>query len=150
MSADFALALSSEMIWTGILIAAPILGLALLVGLLVSIFQVVTQIHQITPTILRQYLLYLEDTGHNEGGRHAGGVGIFYDRGWIADRDVGYRASMQRHAVDGHDDRVGCGDGISGVSSADSSSGIAGEYDPDSGVLQYASRFDNRHISYIF
>jgi site-specific recombinase XerD len=29
--------------------------------------QVVTQISQITPTLIRQYILYLEDTGHNEG-----------------------------------------------------------------------------------
>jgi integrase/recombinase XerD len=33
--------------------------------------QVVTQIGQITPTLLCQYLLYLEETGHNEGSRHA-------------------------------------------------------------------------------
>ncbi len=33
--------------------------------------QVVTQICQITPTMVRQYLLFLEDTGHNPGGRHA-------------------------------------------------------------------------------
>ncbi|MCJ7537302.1 MAG: tyrosine-type recombinase/integrase [Anaerolineales bacterium] len=33
--------------------------------------QVVTQISQLTPTLLRQYILYLEDTGHNAGGRHA-------------------------------------------------------------------------------
>lgn len=32
--------------------------------------QVVTQICQITPTLLRQYLLYMEETGHNEGSRH--------------------------------------------------------------------------------
>lgn len=33
--------------------------------------RVVTQISQITPTLLRQYLLYLEETRHNQGGRHA-------------------------------------------------------------------------------
>jgi site-specific recombinase XerD len=33
--------------------------------------QVATQIHQITPTLLRHYLLYCEETGHNEGGRYA-------------------------------------------------------------------------------
>ena len=33
--------------------------------------QVITQIGQITPTLLRQYLLYLEEAGINEGGRHA-------------------------------------------------------------------------------
>ena len=31
----------------------------------------VKQIGQITPSFLRQYLLYLEDSGHNPGGRHA-------------------------------------------------------------------------------
>jgi len=31
----------------------------------------VKQISQITSTFLRQYLLYLEETGHNPGGRHA-------------------------------------------------------------------------------
>jgi site-specific recombinase XerD len=33
--------------------------------------QVVTQITDITPSFLRRYMLYLEDTVHNEGGRHA-------------------------------------------------------------------------------
>jgi integrase/recombinase XerD len=33
--------------------------------------QVVTQISQITPTMLRQFLLWLEETDHNDGGRHA-------------------------------------------------------------------------------
>jgi site-specific recombinase XerD len=31
----------------------------------------VKQIGQITPSFLRQYLLYLEESGHNPGGRHA-------------------------------------------------------------------------------
>jgi len=33
--------------------------------------QVLTQITEISPSFLRQYMLYLEETGHNEGGRHA-------------------------------------------------------------------------------
>jgi site-specific recombinase XerD len=33
--------------------------------------QSVKKISQITSTSLRQYLLYLEETGHNPGGRHA-------------------------------------------------------------------------------
>jgi site-specific recombinase XerD len=33
--------------------------------------QAVKQIGQITPSFLRQYLLYLEESGHNAGGRHA-------------------------------------------------------------------------------
>jgi len=33
--------------------------------------QAIKNINQITPTFLRQFLLYLEETGHNPGGRHA-------------------------------------------------------------------------------
>ena len=33
--------------------------------------QVITEIHQISPSLLRKYLLYLEETNHNPGGRHA-------------------------------------------------------------------------------
>lgn len=33
--------------------------------------QVITNISDLTPTTLRQILLYLEDTGHNPGGIHA-------------------------------------------------------------------------------
>jgi len=33
--------------------------------------QSIAQISQITPNLLREFLLYLETTGHNEGGRHA-------------------------------------------------------------------------------
>lgn len=34
-------------------------------------FQVIKQISQITPDIIRQYLLFLEEKKHNPGGRHA-------------------------------------------------------------------------------
>jgi integrase/recombinase XerD len=33
--------------------------------------QVVNQIEQITPTLIRQYILWLDETGHNAGGKHA-------------------------------------------------------------------------------
>ena len=33
--------------------------------------QVITDIADITPSFLRNYMLYLEETGHNDGGRHA-------------------------------------------------------------------------------
>lgn len=33
--------------------------------------QVITQISQLTPNIIRRFLLWLEDTGHNPGGIHA-------------------------------------------------------------------------------
>lgn len=56
MSSDFALALSTEMLWTAILIAAPVLGLSMLVGLLISIFQVVTQIQEMSLTFVPKIL----------------------------------------------------------------------------------------------
>jgi len=46
MSSSLVLSLSSEMIWTAIIIAAPIIGATLVVGLLVSMLQVVTQIQE--------------------------------------------------------------------------------------------------------
>jgi flagellar biosynthetic protein FliQ len=53
---DFALALSSEMLWTAILVAAPVLGLSMLVGLLISILQVVTQIQEMSLTFIPKIL----------------------------------------------------------------------------------------------
>lgn len=52
MSSDFALALSNEMLWTALLISAPVLGLSMLVGLLISLFQVVTQIQEMSLTFI--------------------------------------------------------------------------------------------------
>jgi site-specific recombinase XerD len=49
--------------------------------------QVVTQIHQITPTLLRQYLLYLEETGHNEGCQHAAYRTLRAFLYWFEDED---------------------------------------------------------------
>jgi flagellar biosynthetic protein FliQ len=46
MGGDLALKLASDMLWTCVLLAAPLIGIATLVGLLVSIFQAVTQIQE--------------------------------------------------------------------------------------------------------
>jgi flagellar biosynthetic protein FliQ len=37
-----------EMLWVAVVVSAPILGLILAIGLLVSVFQVVTQIQEMT------------------------------------------------------------------------------------------------------
>lgn len=42
----------AEMLWTGVLISAPILGLTMVVGLLISIVQVVTQIQEMSLTFV--------------------------------------------------------------------------------------------------
>lgn len=56
LSPDLALALSSEMLWTAIYVCAPVLGLSLLVGLAVSILQVVTQIQEVSLTFIPKIL----------------------------------------------------------------------------------------------
>jgi flagellar biosynthetic protein FliQ len=46
LGSELALTLTSETLWTAILLAAPVIGLTTIVGLLVSIVQVVTQIQE--------------------------------------------------------------------------------------------------------
>lgn len=48
MTSDFALQLMAEMLWAAVLISAPILGLTMAVGLLISILQVVTQVQEMS------------------------------------------------------------------------------------------------------
>ncbi|HYD85974.1 MAG TPA: flagellar biosynthesis protein FliQ [Vitreimonas sp.] len=48
MGADRALFFLNEMVWTALIIGAPILGATLLVGLIISVLQVATQIQEIT------------------------------------------------------------------------------------------------------
>lgn len=56
MTPDFAVALTSEMLWTAILVCAPVLGLSMLVGLIISMFQVVTQIQEMSLTFIPKIL----------------------------------------------------------------------------------------------
>ena len=48
MTIDYVLVLSKESLMTAIYILAPILGSGLIVGLLVGIFQAITQVHEMT------------------------------------------------------------------------------------------------------
>lgn len=48
MTADFALMIFNQMMWNAMTIAAPVLGLTLLVGVAVSVFQVVTQLQEMS------------------------------------------------------------------------------------------------------
>lgn len=52
MTSDFALQLMAEMLWTAVLISAPILGLTMVVGLLVSVLQVITQVQEMSLTFI--------------------------------------------------------------------------------------------------
>ena len=56
MSPDIALGQLSQMLWTGVLVAAPVLIAAITVGLFVSILQVITQIQEMTLTFVPKVL----------------------------------------------------------------------------------------------
>ncbi|NVE01846.1 flagellar biosynthetic protein FliQ [Massilia sp. BJB1822] len=46
MRADLALQMLADMLWSGLLISAPLLAVTLGVGLLISVIQVVTQVQE--------------------------------------------------------------------------------------------------------
>lgn len=52
LSAGFVLSLSSQTLWTAVLLAAPLIGITTLVGLVVSILQVVTQVQESSLTFV--------------------------------------------------------------------------------------------------
>jgi len=52
LNGDMALAMTSDMLWTAIKLAAPLIGVTTLVGLLVSILQTVTQIQESSLTFV--------------------------------------------------------------------------------------------------
>jgi flagellar biosynthesis protein FliQ len=56
LTSDLALTLGADTMWTALLVSLPILGLSMLVGLLVSILQVVTQIQEISLTFIPKLL----------------------------------------------------------------------------------------------
>jgi len=56
MTGDTALQLVSRMLWAGISIAAPLLLATMVVGVVVSIFQVVTQIQEVSLSFIPKIL----------------------------------------------------------------------------------------------
>ncbi len=59
MTPEFVVTLAQEAIKTTILVSLPMLGLGLAVGLIVSIFQAVTQINEMTLTFVPKILIVL-------------------------------------------------------------------------------------------
>jgi flagellar biosynthetic protein FliQ len=57
MRSDVALQLLSDLFWTGLLICAPVLGLTMLVGLLISVLQVVTQVQEMSLTFVPKLIV---------------------------------------------------------------------------------------------
>jgi flagellar biosynthetic protein FliQ len=56
MHADLALQMMSNMLWTGLLVCLPVLGISMAIGLLVSILQVITQIQEMSLTFVPKLL----------------------------------------------------------------------------------------------
>ncbi|WP_418124724.1 flagellar biosynthetic protein FliQ [Variovorax sp. 160MFSha2.1] len=56
MHADLALKMMSDLFWTGLLLCLPLLGLTMLVGVLISILQVVTQVQEMSLTFVPKLL----------------------------------------------------------------------------------------------
>ena len=56
MHSDMALHMMADLFWTGLLVCLPVLGLTMLVGLLISIIQVVTQVQEMSLTFVPKLL----------------------------------------------------------------------------------------------
>ena len=56
MTSDLAVYLSKSMLWNALLISAPVIATAMLVGLIVSILQVITQIQDSTISFVPKIL----------------------------------------------------------------------------------------------
>lgn len=56
MTPDYVVQLCQETLWLALYIAGPVLLVTLVVGLLVAIFQAVTQIHEMTLTFIPKML----------------------------------------------------------------------------------------------
>jgi flagellar biosynthetic protein FliQ len=56
MNADLALKMLSDLFWTGLIVCLPVLGLTMLVGLFISVLQVVTQVQEMSLTFVPKLL----------------------------------------------------------------------------------------------
>ena len=52
MHADLALRMMSDLLWVAFITCAPVLGLTMLVGLLISVVQVITQVQEMSLTFV--------------------------------------------------------------------------------------------------
>lgn len=59
MTPEFVITFAQEAIKTTILVSMPMLGLGLAVGMIIAIFQAVTQIHEMTLTFVPKILVVL-------------------------------------------------------------------------------------------
>lgn len=80
MNTDFALMTLSDMLWTAMVVCAPVLGLTLIVGLLISIFQVVTQLQEMSLAFIPKLLV--------------AALALIAFGGWMLSRIVGFAQKL--------------------------------------------------------
>ena len=76
MTPDFVVSFSQEAIKTTILVAAPMLGLGLAIGLIISIFQAVTQIQEMTLTFVPKIIIIF--------------LGLFFFANWMLEQLIAF------------------------------------------------------------
>jgi len=69
MDPEIIITIAKEAVKTTILVSMPMLGLGLIIGLIISIFQAITQIHEMTLTFVPKILVVL--------------IGLIIFSGWI-------------------------------------------------------------------
>lgn len=57
MTSDLAFGLSKQMLWTAVLVAGPVITATMVIGLIISILQVVTQIQEMTLTFIPKLIV---------------------------------------------------------------------------------------------
>ena len=76
MTPEFVITFAQEAIKTTILVSAPILSLGLAIGLIISIFQAVTQIQEMTLTFVPKILVIL--------------IGLFFFSNWMLEHLISF------------------------------------------------------------
>jgi flagellar biosynthesis protein FliQ len=56
MQGDLALRVTADLFWTGLMVCLPVLGITMLVGLVISVLQVVTQIQDMSLSFVPKLL----------------------------------------------------------------------------------------------
>jgi len=56
MHSDLAITMMADLFWTGLLVCLPVLGLVMLVGVAISLLQVVTQVQEMSLTFVPKLL----------------------------------------------------------------------------------------------
>jgi flagellar biosynthesis protein FliQ len=80
VSTDFAMMILSDMLWAAMLISAPVLGLTLAVGLVINIFQVVTQLQEMSLAFIPKLVV--------------AGLALLAFGGWMLSQLVGFARAL--------------------------------------------------------